>query len=54
MNVISFSPFFSVHMGFVGPRPVLFNEDDLFERTNLAAMHVLTLGLTDWAQVNGL
>ena len=41
------------HMVFVGPRPVLFNEDDLFERTNLAAMHVLKPGSTICTQVKG-
>jgi O-antigen biosynthesis protein WbqP len=40
-------------MSFVGPRPALFNQDDLIAlRTDL---HIDTLlpGLTGWAQVNG-
>jgi O-antigen biosynthesis protein WbqP len=40
------------HMGFVGPRSALFNQEDLFELTNRAGMHVLKTGLPDWAQVN--
>lgn len=40
-------------MSFVGPRPALFNQDDLVAlRTNLG-VHQLTPGLTGWAQVNG-
>ena len=41
------------HMSFVGPRPALFNQDDLIELRTLAGVHVLTPGLTGWAQVNG-
>ncbi len=40
-------------MSFVGPRPALFNQDDLI---NLRKMHFvdnLKPGLTGWAQVNG-
>jgi O-antigen biosynthesis protein WbqP len=40
-------------MSFVGPRPALFNQDDLIDlRTRLGA-HELVPGLTGWAQVNG-
>jgi O-antigen biosynthesis protein WbqP len=40
-------------MSLVGPRPALFNQDDLvFERTKLG-IHVLRPGITGWAQVNG-
>lgn len=40
-------------MSFVGPRPALFNQDDLISlRTNLG-VHLLTPGLTGWAQING-
>jgi len=40
-------------MGFVGPRPALFNQDDLVELRTEKGIHVLTPGLTGWAQVNG-
>jgi len=40
-------------MSFVGPRPALFNQDDLISlRTDLGADKLLP-GLTGWAQVNG-
>ncbi len=40
-------------MSFVGPRPALFNQDDLISlRTEKQVHHVLP-GLTGWAQVNG-
>lgn len=40
-------------MSFVGPRPALFNQDDLIELRTLKGVHQLTPGLTGWAQVNG-
>jgi len=40
-------------MGFVGPRPALFNQDDLIKLRTEKGIHVLTPGLTGWAQVNG-
>lgn len=40
-------------MSFVGPRPALFNQDDLIELRTRKGVHVLTPGLTGWAQVNG-
>ena len=40
-------------MSFVGPRPALFNQDDLIDLRTRAGVHVLTPGLTGWAQVNG-
>ncbi len=40
-------------MSFVGPRPALFNQDDLIELRTRVGVHVLTPGLTGWAQVNG-
>lgn len=40
-------------MSFVGPRPALFNQEDLiFERTKLG-VNLLKPGLTGWAQING-
>ena len=40
-------------MSLVGPRPALFNQDDLIEARTAAGVHVLHPGLTGWAQVNG-
>jgi O-antigen biosynthesis protein WbqP len=40
-------------MSVVGPRPALFNQDDLISLRTLKGVHVLTPGLTGWAQVNG-
>ena len=40
-------------MSFVGPRPALFNQDDLIELRTQRGVHELLPGLTGWAQVNG-
>ena len=40
-------------MSFVGPRPALFNQDDLISLRTENAVHQLKPGLTGWAQVNG-
>ena len=40
-------------MSFVGPRPALFNQDDLIELRTRHGVHELVPGLTGWAQVNG-
>ncbi|HEY3517939.1 MAG TPA: sugar transferase [Gammaproteobacteria bacterium] len=40
-------------MSFVGPRPALFNQDDLIALRTQAGVHRLVPGLTGWAQVNG-
>ncbi len=40
-------------MSFVGPRPALFNQDDLIQLRTEAGVHLLRPGLTGWAQVNG-
>jgi O-antigen biosynthesis protein WbqP len=40
-------------MSFVGPRPALFNQDDLISLRTQAGLHELVPGLTGWAQVNG-
>lgn len=40
-------------MSFVGPRPALFNQDDLIAARTTAKVHTLLPGLTGWAQVNG-
>ena len=40
-------------MSFVGPRPALFNQDDLIELRTQCGVHELVPGLTGWAQING-
>lgn len=40
-------------MSFVGPRPALFNQDDLVALRTEKGVHELVPGLTGWAQVNG-
>jgi O-antigen biosynthesis protein WbqP len=40
-------------MSFVGPRPALFNQDDLVALRTERGIHVLVPGLTGWAQING-
>jgi O-antigen biosynthesis protein WbqP len=40
-------------MSFVGPRPSLFNQDDLIALRTEMGVHELVPGLTGWAQVNG-
>lgn len=41
------------HMSFVGPRPALFNQDDLKDMRTQRNVHTLTPGITGWAQING-
>ena len=41
-------------MVFVGPRPALYNQDDLVELRTRVGIQKLMPGLTGWAQVNGL
>lgn len=40
-------------MSLVGPRPALFNQDDLIALRTEHGVHRLRPGLTGWAQVNG-
>ena len=40
-------------MSFVGPRPALYNQNDLIEMRTQAGVHRLAPGLTGWAQING-
>jgi O-antigen biosynthesis protein WbqP len=40
-------------MSFVGPRPALFNQQDLIELRTQKGVHALVPGLTGWAQING-
>ena len=44
---------FKGDMSFVGPRPALFNQNDLIEQRTLHGVHMLVPGLTGWAQING-
>jgi len=41
------------NMSFVGPRPALFNQNDLIALRTEYGVHKLVPGLTGWAQVNG-
>jgi O-antigen biosynthesis protein WbqP len=40
-------------LSFVGPRPALFNQEDLISLRTECGVHELMPGLTGWAQVNG-
>jgi O-antigen biosynthesis protein WbqP len=40
-------------MSFVGPRPALFNQDDLIALRREAGVAHLRPGITGWAQING-
>ncbi len=44
---------FTGDMSFVGPRPALFNQDDLITLRTQYGVEKLVPGLTGWAQVNG-
>ena len=41
-------------ISFVGPRPALFNQDDLIALRNKKGIEKLLPGITGWAQVNGM
>ncbi len=41
------------NISFVGPRPALYNQDDLVELRTEKGIHKLIPGITGWAQVNG-
>ena len=41
------------HMSLVGPRPALFNQDDLMHMRREAGVDHLRPGITGWAQING-
>jgi O-antigen biosynthesis protein WbqP len=41
------------HMTFVGPRPALFNQDDLIALRVSKGVHTIKPGITGWAQING-
>lgn len=40
-------------MSIVGPRPALYNQDDLVELRTQLNVHTLKPGITGWAQING-
>lgn len=40
-------------MSFVGPRPALYNQDDLIALRTRKGVHRIVPGITGWAQVNG-
>ncbi len=40
-------------MSLVGPRPALFNQDDLIALRTSKGVHRLVPGITGWAQING-
>ena len=40
-------------MSFVGPRPALFNQEDIINLRTSCGIHELVPGLTGWAQING-
>ena len=40
-------------MSFVGPRPALYNQDDLVELRTKKGIHRIIPGITGWAQING-
>jgi O-antigen biosynthesis protein WbqP len=44
---------FKGDMSFVGPRPALFNQDDLIEQRTELGVDKIIPGLTGWAQING-
>jgi lipopolysaccharide/colanic/teichoic acid biosynthesis glycosyltransferase len=40
-------------MSIIGPRPALWNQDDLYKERAKYGVNALTPGLTGWAQING-
>lgn len=40
-------------MSFVGPRPALYNQNDLVDARTALGLHLLRPGVTGWAQING-
>jgi O-antigen biosynthesis protein WbqP len=41
------------HMSFVGPRPALYNQEDLIALRDDCGVNSIRPGLTGWAQING-
>jgi O-antigen biosynthesis protein WbqP len=44
---------FKGDMSFVGPRPALYNQDDLIALRTSKGIHQIIPGITGWAQING-
>ena len=44
---------FTGEMSFVGPRPALYNQDDLMALRRKSGVDKLVPGITGWAQING-
>jgi O-antigen biosynthesis protein WbqP len=40
-------------MVFIGPRPALYNQEDLIQKRRVLGINKLKPGITGWAQVNG-
>jgi O-antigen biosynthesis protein WbqP len=40
-------------MSFIGPRPALYNQEDLIQERDRYGVHSILPGITGWAQVNG-
>ena len=40
-------------MNFIGPRPALYNQEDLIDYRTKLGIHTIKPGLTGWAQING-
>ena len=38
---------------FIGPRPALYNQDDLIDLRTKSNIHLIKPGITGWSQVNG-
>lgn len=41
------------HMSLVGPRPALYNQNDLIQLRTERGVHLIVPGITGWAQING-
>ncbi len=41
------------HMTFIGPRPALYNQEDLILKREKKGINILLPGITGWAQING-
>ena len=44
---------FKGDMNFIGPRPALYNQEDLIDYRTKLGIHTIKTGLTGWAQING-
>ena len=53
MRFLSFGVLLKDDMAFVGPRPALYNQDDLIALRTQKGIHQLVPGITGWAQIKG-